>query len=96
MRAVDARQHLILQGVEIHAQADEEFRRRSLRFLEQGQQDVFRADVIMAKALRLLDGPFHDALGPRRIVGIVRRIIRLAGHHCLDLLHDGVEVQSDC
>lgn len=95
MRTVNASQHLILQGIKIGTQAHEQFRSRTFCFLNQRQQDVFRADVIMRKTLRLLYGCFHDPLGPRSIIGIIRWIIRLTGHHRFDFLHDGIKGHPD-
>ena len=56
---------------------------------------MLRADVVVAERLRLLDGPLHDALGARRVVGVVGRVLGVAGDHRLDALHDVVEAQPD-
>ena len=91
---VDAVEHLALQGIDVDAHADEQLCRRALRLLEQGEQDVLRADVVVAERLCLLDRPLHDALGARRVVGIVGRVLCVARDHGLDALHDRVKGQS--
>ena len=51
--------------VQVHAQALEHARGDALTFAHQAQQQVLRADVVVAQPARLVDGQLDDALGAR-------------------------------
>ena len=63
------RQHpddLVADLVQVHAQRLEHARRDALALAHEAQQQVLRADVVVAQAARLIDGQLDHALGARR------------------------------
>ena len=57
---------LVADLVEVDAQRLEHARRDALALADQAQQQVLRADVVVAEAARLVDGQLDDALGAGR------------------------------
>ena len=56
---------LVAHLVEVHAQRLEHARGDALALADEAQQQVLRADVVVAEAARLVDGQLDDALGAR-------------------------------
>ena len=57
---------LMAHLVQVHAQALQHAGGDALALAHQAQQQVLRADVVVAQATRFVDGEFDDALGARR------------------------------
>ena len=57
---------LVAHLVEVDAEALEHARGDALALADQAQQQVLRADVVVAQAARLVDGQLDDPLGARR------------------------------
>ena len=86
-------QHNVLQRLDVDAEILQHIDGVALGLLEQAQQDVLCAHVVVAHLLRFLHRPLHHALGPRRVIGIVRGIVRFARGIVLHACGHFLEVQ---
>ena len=82
---VNAVHDFILQIIRVHAHQLQHFHCCPFCFFEQAQENMLRADVAVPKALGFLKSPFHNPLGSRGIVRIIRRILRFLGSNAFNL-----------
>ena len=83
--------HLLPDPVQVSTKADQHLGGNALALTDQAQQDVLRADVVVAKLKRFTQRKLKHLLGPRRERDVTRRRLLAQADNLLNLLTHGFE-----
>ena len=83
--------NLLADPVQVGAEADKHLGGDALALTDQAEQDVLRADVVVAKLKRLPQGQLKHLLGPRRERDVTGRRLLALADDLLNLLPYGFE-----